>query len=747
MLRQSVLVRNKIIPISRRCLSVTRYHCKSQPSPRKGDYDFIREEIRTEADIARKLIPDKLVQDSDRFDIEEEDEDGDLSPYRNADGGWRHGDNATEARLNEKTLAGKMDHSIAKLPREIAKTIQNNILVTTIPAKLREQVASLYEDLQQIQIQQSPSSPLECNTHIAALFLQDFSHVKQAILELQKRVGKEQFNPQRVLDVGYGPATGIVALNDVMGDEWVPREKDAYIVGRRNNEMKKRAKIILSRQLNENFSNEGDKDKDKEEGKVVGEVVENDDPVNEYLGPIDTKRINIRTRLKDALPVTKKYDLIIVHHSLLSKEYNFPGDVDQNLRMVLQLLAPGGHLILVERGNALGSEIITRARQVMIRPEKFPSELGKIPRPYIKGSSGKPQRLKKEGALISDADIDFEREMLAQLDAEEAREMGVSLEEEINAKHGQVDESDLKFEEEDSDEYDVFHVDTPVEDMHGKIDYHLKIVAPCPHHRKCPLQLGDPKYFKIPSHKHRLDFCSFSKVVERPEYTMELKKGKTLAAKWDKSAIDGKGSLSRGELKKLQGSGRPGGRNTEDGSFAYLIAERSLDDAETIAQIDNLRQHSNHDNSPVDSEAIETWPRIVTQPGKLKKNVKLTVCSSEGDIETWQIPKSFGKEAYHDARKAQLGDLWALGKKSSVKRQTISDKTKEKLEALYKTQKKTFLKEQKKKIWKRKTGVSSEEFDDGFLATEIMAAQLESKPKYRKQGKRLDIDPESYEGL
>lgn len=122
-----------------------------------------------------------------------------------------------------------------------------------------------------------------------------------------------------------------MALNEIMGQDWVPEEKDAYIVGRRNNEMKKRAKIILSRQVNENLRN----------------VETNEQPTEEkeYVGPIDAKKIEIRTKLRDSMPVTKNYDLIIVHHSLLTREYNFPNDVDENMRMILRLLAPKGHLI------------------------------------------------------------------------------------------------------------------------------------------------------------------------------------------------------------------------------------------------------------------------------------------------------------------------------------------------------------------------------------------------------------------
>lgn len=62
--------------------------------------------------------------------------------------------------------------------------------------------------------------------------------------------------------------------------------------------------------------------------------------------------------------------------------------------MILKLLSPGGHLVLVERGNALGFETIARARQIMIRPESYSTEIGKVPRPYVKGSKLKPQKLK-----------------------------------------------------------------------------------------------------------------------------------------------------------------------------------------------------------------------------------------------------------------------------------------------------------------------------------------------------------------
>ncbi|KAL6453493.1 RSM22 Probable S-adenosyl-L-methionine-dependent RNA methyltransferase RSM22 [Candida maltosa Xu316] len=510
--------------------------------------------------------------------------------------------------------------------------------------------------------------------------------------------------------------------------------------------MKKRAKVILSRQLNENFGKdeEGEQSTTKKENssKEGAEADETD-----YFGPIDVKRVNIRTKLRDTLPVTKQYDLIMVHSSLLSRQFSFPKDVDDNIHMILKLLAPNGHLVIIERGNPVGFEIVARARQLMIRPEAYPQESGKIPRPYIKGSAGKPQRLKKESAFVTKEDLEFEEKMLAQLDLEEelekAREMGEEFEKELIEKYGTVTPEELKFENEE--DMEVFEVDTPPEQIFDKVDFHLSVIAPCPHHRKCPLQLGDPKYYKISNHKHRMDICSFGKVVRRPQYTMDIKRGKKLAVKWDKTAEDGIGTLGKKELKSLEGRGRPHGNDTESGSLSYLIVQRSANDEKSIKHIEELRSYS---DNVLNNDNPTNWPRIINVPNKVKKNVQMEVCTPEGNMEIWSVPKSLGKQAYHDARKSKQGDLWPLGKKSSVVRNRLSDETKEKLDYLYLTNKKTFKKEQKKKHWKKKVGTSVDDFNDGFLATELMADKLESSSKYKRQAKKanFDVDPSKFDG-
>lgn len=116
----------------------------------------------------------------------------------------------------------------------------------------------------------------------------------------------------------------MVALNEIMGDEYIPDEKDAYIVGRNNFEMKKRAKIILSRQMNENLTEEeveedsandlsavnNIKESDKlqidEESEIQEEEQEEQEELDEeYVGPVLTSDIKLKTKLRDSLPVTK----------------------------------------------------------------------------------------------------------------------------------------------------------------------------------------------------------------------------------------------------------------------------------------------------------------------------------------------------------------------------------------------------------------------------------------------------------
>lgn len=692
------------------------------------------------------------------------------SPFRNPDGSFIQGSTSEEARLHPLTLEARVDHSTTKLPVEIAKTINKNILLVVSPDKLRERSALVYQSLEKDQIQKAPDLSLESDAHIASLFLQNYSHAKRVLSELKKRVG-DSFYPDSILDVGYGPGTGMIALNEIMGDDFRPTTKEVYVVGRSNKEMKKRAKILLSRQVceipdnadtvegaevtvEEEFEDEEWEVSERSEGYTNFEEMD-------YIGPVDASQIRIRTKLRDALPSTKQYELIIVNQALLTREYSFPNDVDTNIHMLLRLLKPNGHLVLIERGNALGFEIIARARQIMLRPEAFENEKGRIPRPYIKGSTYKPQKIRREDQLITEDHIKFEEKLLAQMEREDleeelarlrqaTNETDVGLEEEIIAKHGQVSADELRFEFEDNEDFDI----VPVEEEAGlnhktpsdKVNYHLSVVAPCSHHARCPLQLGDPNLYKVSNHKHRLNFCSFNQVVERPKYTMELKRGKRLATRWDKGAHDGMGidTLSKKSLKNLEGSGRPGGNNTESGNLSYLIMHRSPNDGPSIAKIEKDRDHH------LDSYQQERlWPRILEFPSKIKNNVKLNVCAPSGNIEIWHVPKSLGKQTYHDARKVRQGDLWPLEKKSVIVKNRLSPANFDKLNRLASTQRKFVMKEKRKKQWKKVVSHAESDFEENPIElADHLARDLEGSKKYKTEGKRanFDVNPRDYDG-
>ncbi|AET41520.1 tRNA methyltransferase RSM22 Ecym_8235 [Eremothecium cymbalariae DBVPG len=510
------------------------------------------------------------------------------SPFRDDNGSLIRGSSSKEARLADATLQGMFPRGQIKLNSVVAQTIQNNILSLHIPSNLRRMAAKYFSEIYGSKLHRQTASAMEVDAHIASVFMQNYGAIYQSLSELKKRLG-DKFSPQRVLDVGYGPATGIVALNDLMGKDYKPELKEATILG--HIEMQKRAKIILSRQLNEipdDFVEDiaTDADEIPPDDSLVGEVM--------------TKKIRINTKLRKDVPGSKQYDLIIISHQLLKNDQQFPMQIDDNVEHFLSLLAPGGHMVIIERGNPLGFEITARARQIMIRPENFPNEYGKIPRPWIRGSHKKPQQ-------------------------------PISSSTEAGAGN--------------------------------EVDYHLKIIAPCPHQGTCPLQVGKPQYYELKDGK-ALNFCNFQKTILRPRYTIELKKGKVLATPWETptEAIGIKG-------KSAPGSGRPNGRDYELLNWSYLVVERAYNDPETVAAINKRRQESimSQDIQPVCDEPWETWPRIIRQPVKRRGHVVMDLCAPSGQFEKWTVSKSFSKQIYHDARKAMKGDLWALDAKTKLK--------------------------------------------------------------------------------
>ncbi|SCU86667.1 LAMI_0D03114g1_1 [Lachancea mirantina] len=540
------------------------------------------------------------------------------SSYRDSKGNPLQGENAKEARLQRETLIGKAPDAQIKLNPDVSKAINDHILSLHVPNNLRRMAAQYFIGLEQSKLHRATASPSEVDAHISTVFLQNYGAIYQSLQELKKRKG-QLFNPKRVLDVGFGPATGMVALNDLMDESFRPEVKDAVILG--HIDMQKRAKIILSRQVSELPSVAENRDDGVMEDSTPEDDIELE---NELVGEVMTKKIKIATRLSGRVPGLKQYDLIILTHQLLKSGHKFPLEIDENLDHYLSLLSPGGHLVLVERGNPLGFETIARARQIMLRPENYLQEGGKIPRPWGKNQTS--------ASVLDDKSHTDASSVTNSAPTPEQCE----LEPEFMASLREV------------------YKESP--------PFHLSVIAPCPHHRKCPLQVGKPQYYEFKEGRN-LKFCNFQKSIQRPKFSLELKKGRILATPWQskEEGIGAKG-LAR------SGSGRPNGRDFEILNYSYLIMERSKTDVATIQEIERQRRDNDWDFKvgSLGDRTPSTWPRILNSPLKRKGHVTLDLCAPSGHLEKWTVPRSFSKEVYHDARKASKGDLWGLDAKSKI---------------------------------------------------------------------------------
>ncbi|ANZ75721.1 BA75_03255T0 [Komagataella pastoris] len=625
--------------------------------------------------------PSKNVKVIDADQLE--DEKSEIRNYESGEGLEKP--SSQDSRLHPLTIKGRVNRTEIRLNDEVSETINNHILLLNNPRHLRMKAAQTFVDLGTTGTHKPVQSELEADAHIAGLFVQNYASIYQVLSELKKRVG-ESFNPQRVLDVGFGPATGMVALNELMGSDFNPTVKDAVVVG--SYEMRQKAKIILSRQLAE-YSAEAQDELDLNESGP-SEPVEAE--VKRKVARIDTKRITIKTNLLGSLPIgnLKKYDLIILNHQLLLNKASYPDQVEESMDAYLQKLAPGGHLVIVERGTPLGFETIAKARQVAIRPENHSSNL-KIPRPYQKGN------FKSDQQLQDDAD----------------------LEPELKEHFRIVDQANSTVR-----------------------DYYLKVIAPCAHHGACPMQTFNPDVYSLPKYGKKLNFCHFQTQVLRPKFSMELKKGLLLATKWtDKtSGIGIKGQAPAG-------NGRRNGRNNELASFSYLIFERSPNDVSTLAKLAQLQESTKNRTNVLgyQGDSIDNWPRVMKNPLKRKGLILAEMCGPSGLIEKWYLSKgSGGKQVYHDARKLQAGDLWAIGgAKSAIPANTSYDHFRDKIEKKQsdmkianrqQSRKELKLKKQTARNALKETPNSLEE--SLYQLSVAHSMELEKKPKERRQFKK-----------
>lgn len=624
-----------------------------------------------------------------------------------------------DARLDTETLWGRVNQKQIIIPDELSDVIQNNFLFQYDPKDLKENVVEWYTNINSTGLREPTSSELKADISIAASFAQDYSVSYQVLDEFVKRIGKKKVNTEinSVLDVSAGPSVSLLALNDIMGDDWNPERKDTVVYG--SFHMARKAKTLLSRQVNENkprgkgvesheeeekqFNSNKENNNNRNKQADIEQIEEIESDLNEkYVGKVKTKSLKIKTVILDKMRhVETKYDLIIVSYQLLRSLENFPFEVDAKLEEYVRRLNPGGHLVLVERGTPLGAEIIARARQVILRPEKYPNQTEKFPRPFRSSA-------KKLSAR--------EQLKLSKLSPEEKALAIKDLEPEL------LENFEIVEDEEEAEKLDK--KDEPID---------LSIVAPCSHHGKCPLQYFDPQVYLYGQIGKKLKFCSYSVSVHRPEYLLELKRGKKLAVKWTAPnsgiGIDG--------LAKA-GRGRQNGNDYEVASYSYLIVSRSAEDTSILEEQRSKKLGENLEERKVGYMAQNRgeYPRILAPPLKKKGYVIMDLCAPSGHVEKWHISKSVGKQEYHDARKANMGDLWALGNKSanqSKKENTFYfERIEEKRENLRKIKKRdaTKLKRKLAKDYKEALESGDIDSDDNLVRlSKIDAYEFLVKPK------------------
>ncbi|KAH7057160.1 mitochondrial small ribosomal subunit Rsm22-domain-containing protein [Macrophomina phaseolina] len=179
------------------------------------------------------------------------------------------------------------------------------------------------------------------------------------------------------------------------------------------------------------------------------------------------------------------------------------------------------------------------------------------------------------------------------------------------------------------------------------------IVAPCTNHAGCPM-------YTIPGiSRNRKDFCYFKQRFIRPPYLQKL-----LGAR-DKNhedvqfsylAVRRGGDLRRGQEGDLE--------EVEDAAL-----EGPGVDTATAASLEAERGESQVEDDYGEANTLTlSLPRLILPPLKRRGHVILDVCTPAGRLERWTVPRSFGRQAYRDARKSKWGDLWALGAATRVPR-------------------------------------------------------------------------------
>ncbi|KAF8604014.1 hypothetical protein BDV93DRAFT_492700 [Ceratobasidium sp. AG-I] len=235
----------------------------------------------------------------------------------------------------------------------------------------------------------------------------------------------------------------------------------------------------------------------------------------------------------------------------------------------------------------------------------------------------------------------------------------------------------------------------------GTRDAGSHVVAPCPHSHACPLhsspntrdichftqRMQTPPFLRLTKHSREgHEDVAYSYVVVRrgqgPTTHFSQRYGSPnvrglVGAIGREEAEKTLRDEEQGKRKKAKGKGKEKAPKMEKGRTVLEVGEdgvwRGLGErakphgAEALAEsnMNQLRDESTSDGASEEiseetalRSAITTWPRIVYPPLKRSGHVILDTCTNEGSIARMTIPRSQGKQAYHDARKASWGDAF-----------------------------------------------------------------------------------------
>lgn len=182
------------------------------------------------------------------------------------------------------------------------------------------------------------------------------------------------------------------------------------------------------------------------------------------------------------------------------------------------------------------------------------------------------------------------------------------------------------------------------------------IVAPCTNHSKCPM------YLSPGLSPGRKDFCHFSQRFTRPPFLQRILEAKHR----NHEDIDFSYIAVRRGMPVSNPTPAEASSSALEGGFrppaVRLIRQGVEATTQAFAGYEGVASDSPDRPHPL------SLPRNILPPLKRKGHVTLDLCTPAGTIERWTVPRSFSKQAYHDARKARWGDLWALGAKTRVRR-------------------------------------------------------------------------------